>query len=705
MNPSMAPPLSTLSPSTMAVSHFPLSKPFYPKPTSSTSSPSLQCHSSISEQLRPLSLSLLKDTPAHGESAHSKPTWLNPTKSKPNVISLVRHRKTKPTSNGNPQSLLLNPTLLQTLVSIPDSDKYLFFSTLTEAFPSPPSDDDVLFLLNSLYRHPKKSILLLEWLKESSFQLETIFYNLVLKSLRNTRQWDQIDRIASDMLHHGPQPDNITFSTVISAAHKCQRFEKAIEWFDMMYSAGVIPDEVTFSAILKVYAILGKKEEAIILYERGRATGWKPDHVAFSVLGKLFGDAGDQDGMLYMRDEMKRLNIVPNVVVYNTLINGFGRAGRPNIAKELFEEMCKLGVNPDERTLTAIFKIYGKYKRTHDAMDVWARMKENRWPMDQILYNTILTMCADLGMESEAEKIFEEMKQSYKCLPDKWTYSVMIKLYCRRSKSDCAWKLLFEEMPQRNLQPDVTCYTSLIDCLGKEGRVDDVVAAFESAMETVPSQIDDQLCCCLLSTMARCKDEMQMNAILACIEKASPMLHSLICMLWNESIGFDEIKKSFRELLSKAPINVRRPYCNCLIDMCTFRPGFPSDRPRELFHLGNIYGLYQGLQTQRLSEWSVDLRRLSLGAARAALDDWLESVAEAVEDSERLPPQFRIFTGYGLDRFKSALPNYLEGYLSDAGAPFHKSEKMAGSFVAEKADLLQWLHGQGILTVDVSEIL
>lgn len=99
----------------------------------------------------------------------------------------------------------------------------------------------------------------------------------------------------------------------------------------------------------------------------------------FSILGKLFGDAGDQDGMLYVRDEMKRLEIVPNVVVYNTLINGFGRAGRINIAKDLFEEMCQLGVNPDARTLTAILRIYGKHKRNQDAMDVWARMKENRF--------------------------------------------------------------------------------------------------------------------------------------------------------------------------------------------------------------------------------------------------------------------------------------------------------------------------------------
>lgn len=103
--------------------------------------------------------------------------------------------------------------------------------------------------------------------------------------------------------------------------------------------------------------------------------------------------------------------------------------------------------------------------------------------MDQILYNTILTMCTDLETDSEAERIFEDMKRSAKWRPDKWTYSVMIKLYCRRGKSERAWQLLFEEMPQRNLQPDVTSHTSLIDCLGKQGRIDDVVVVFDAAMK------------------------------------------------------------------------------------------------------------------------------------------------------------------------------------------------------------------------------
>lgn len=62
----------------------------------------------------------------------------------------------------------------------------------------------------------------------------------------------------------------------------------------------------------------------------------------------------------------------------------------------------------------------------------------NRWPVDQILYNTVLTMCANLETYSEAERIFEDMKQSQKWHHDKWTYSVMIELYFRISKSEHA---------------------------------------------------------------------------------------------------------------------------------------------------------------------------------------------------------------------------------------------------------------------------
>ncbi|KAJ3678735.1 hypothetical protein LUZ60_002538 [Juncus effusus] len=704
----MAPPLSTLSPSSISSPFLSSSSkpqaqpPFLSLKPLITSGPSFQCHSSISEQLLPLSLSLLKDKQTRKDDAddgddsslnpkrvNSKATWVNPTRPKPNIISLDRHQRHKPGS-GQPTSI--DPSLIQTLISIPNSDKTLFFSTLSDCFQPAPSSEDVIFLLSSFYRYPEKSLLLLQWLKESPFPLEeTIYYNLVMKSLRNVGNWEPVDRIAREMLNGGPKPDNITYSTVISTAQRCGKFSEAIEWFDRMYSAGVIPDEVTFSSVMKVYAVLGKTEEALTLYDRGRASGWQPDQVVFSVLAKLFGDSGDLDGVQYVRDEMKRLEITPNVVVYNTLIMAAGQAKRPSLAKQLFEEMSVSAVTPNTRTLTALLKIYGKHKRTQDAMDLWARMKDNNWPIDRILYNTLLTMCTDLEAESEAEGIFEEMKSSSRssCRPDVFTYSTMMKLYCRRGKVDEAMRLLFDEMPQSGIKPDITYYTSLIACLGKAARMDELSTVFYTALSR-GIRADDRLCGCLLSTMSLCKEERDIEIILNCIQKANSKLHKLILLLRDERVGFDEIKDLFRAILNQSSSVVRTPYCNCLIDICTNGSGFPLHRARNLFHLGRIYGLYPSLEAKRNSEWRLNLRTLSVGAAKAALEEWLENVAEAVEERESLPGEFRVFAGFGGGSNGSVLNGFVEEFLVDSGAPFRKSEN-AGTFVADRAELAEWL--------------
>jgi hypothetical protein len=175
--------------------------------------------------------------------------------------------------------------------------------------------------------------------------------------------------------------------------------------------------------------------------------------------------------------------------------------------------------------------------------------------------------------------------------------------------------------------------------------------------------------------MAYCEDEKQMNAILGCIEKANPTLHRLIHMLRNELVGFDEIKKPFRELLYKAPVDVRQPYCNCLIEICTDQLGFPTHRPHDLFHLGYIYGLYQRLETRGHSEWSVDLRTLSLSAAKTALDDWFEGIIDAEENGENLPPKFRVFSGYGSEKFRSVLTRYFKGIYQNLGPHFASARK------------------------------
>ena len=107
-------------------------------------------------------------------------------------------------------------------------------------------------------------------------------------------------------------------------------------------------------------------------------------------------------------------------------------------------------------------------------MELWERIRENSWPMDFILYNTLLNMCVDLGLEEEAKKLFRDMKESKNCKPDSWSYTTMLNIYGSGRNVDKAMNL-FEEMSKVGVELNVMGCTCLIQCLGKARRVDDMV--------------------------------------------------------------------------------------------------------------------------------------------------------------------------------------------------------------------------------------
>ncbi|URD80744.1 PPR repeat [Musa troglodytarum] len=648
--------------------------------------------SSLSDQLLPLSLTLLTSQPTSPSATvappprlPAKPTWTNPSKPRPTVLALRRQSR-RPFSH-NP-SLRPLTELSRTLRLSPDLP-----SALAAAFPPghSPSRDDALLLLNSL-RSWQKSLQFLDFLRSlPDFPLDTIFYNVVLKSLRAGHQWHHVERLAGEMIDASVPLDNITYSTIITAAKRCRRFDGALHWFERMYRTGLMPDEVTYSAVLDVYARLGRREEVVTLYERACAGGWRPDAVAFSVLGKMFGEAGDYDGIRYVLKEMKELGVKPNAVVYNTLIQATGKAGKPGLARSLFEEMVAAGVSPNEKTLTSLIKIYGKARWSRDALELWERMKSKGWPVDFILYNTLLSMCADLGLEDEAEKLFEDMRRPDRyARPDSWSYTAMINIYGSGGKPDRAVKM-FEEMLEKGVEPNVMSCTCLIRCLGKAGRIGDAVRVFETAMER-GIRPDDRLCGCLLSVAALCEEGGETDMVLGCLEKANSRLVGLLKMLRDEQVGFGEIKDEFRGIMNEAAVEVRRPFCNCLIDVCR-NQGHPSRRANELLRLGNLYGLYPGLHARTPEEWSLNLRSLSVGAAKTAFEEWLKGLWGSVveQEEEALPLSFSVCTGSGTHKFSQGLATSFTSHLSKLAAPFRQVEEKSGSFVASKEDLVLWL--------------
>ncbi|CAN1198975.1 Pentatricopeptide repeat-containing protein At5g46580, chloroplastic [Linum perenne] len=645
---------------------------------------------SLSDQLKPLSASTLSSAPApdHLTATRPKSVWVNPARPKRPILSLHRHKRSPYQHNPRVEELRLFARKL--------SDSQVTeaaFASAIKNLPHPPTRDNSLLILNSL-RSWEHSYMFFDWIKKQDlFPLETIFYNVVFKSLRFGKQFGMMEDLANEMVSNEIALDNITYSTIITCAKRCNRYDKALEWFERMYKTGLMPDEVTYSAVLDVYAKLGKVEEVLSLYERGVSSGWKPDPIAFSVMAKMFGEAGDYDGIRYVLQEMKNLGVRPNMVVYNNLLEAMGKAGKPGLARSLFEEMLESGLTPNEKTLTALIKIYGKARWGKDAMELWERMRYNNWPMDFILYNTLLNMCADLGMVDAAEKLFEDMKKSeHYCRLDSWTYTAMLNIYSSAGNAAKAMAL-FEVMSDSGVKLNVMGCTCLIQCLGKARKMDELVNVFNVSIGQ-GIKPDDRLCGCLLSVLALCESNEEEGKVLGCLQKCNcPKLVGLLKMIEDETTSFQVVKEEFKTVMSSTETESRRPFCNCLIDIC--RSKDLKTRAHELLYLGTLFGLYPDLHNVSRDEWSLDVRSLSVGAAYTALEEWMGTLEKFMNKKEELPEVFSAQTGSGTHKFAQGMANSFAAQVEKLGAPFRQCEKRAaGCFVATREDLVAWLESR-----------
>lgn len=520
---------------------------------------------------------------------------------------------------------------------------------------------------------------------------EVILYNVTLKVVRKSKDWNLVETLLNQMLEKGVKPDNVTFSTVISCARFCNMPAKAVEWFERMSEFDLSPDDVTYSAMIDAYGRAGNVEKALGLYDRARKEKWRLDQVTFSTVIRVYGASGNFDGALNVYEEMKALGVKPNVVIYNTLLDAMGRAGRPWQVKTVYKEMGSNGLVPNRITYSALLRAYSKARYAEDALKVYREMREKGFELTIVLYNMLLSMCADIGLIEEAVGIFEEMKGLPDGLkPDSWSYSSLITAYsCIGQVSEA--EAILNDMLEAGFQPNIYVLTSLIQCYGKAKKTDDVVRTFNRLLELsiVP---DDRFCGCLLNVLTQTPTE-EIGKVIGCIEQADVELGSLVRLLVDEGTTKEAVQLEAGELFEKISKEVKKAYCNCLIDLCV-NLNF-LEKACVLLELALGLRIYNELQSKSPEQWCLHVRGLSFGAALTALHIWMNNLSKALEDGEELPPLLGIHTGHGKHKYSErGLASVFESHLKELSAPFHEAQDKVGWFLTTKVAAKAWLESR-----------
>ncbi|PIM99054.1 hypothetical protein CDL12_28457 [Handroanthus impetiginosus] len=540
-------------------------------------------------------------------------------------------------------------------------------------------EQDALIVLNNMSNVETAPLVLKYFLKRLKINSEVILYNVTLKVFRKCKDFSGAENLFREMLESGVKPDNYTFSTLISCARLCSFPEKAVEWFEKMPSFGCEPDGVTCSVMVDAYGRVGNVDVALSLYDRARSEKWRLDAVTFSTLIRIYGSMGNYDGGLNLFQEMKVLGVRPNASVYNSLLDGMGRAKRPWQVKTIYREMLANGIQPTWGTYAALIRAFCRARYGEDALAVYREMKEKGLELNIVLYNTLLSTCADVGFTDEALEIFQDMKSSGTCLPDNWTFASLI-------------TATLSEMLEAGFEPNIVVLTSLFQCYGKAGRADDVVRIFDWLYELGITP-DERFVGCLLGALTQLPNE-EFGKLALCIEKANPGLGRIVNLLVNqENIEGETFKNEVRELLESIGADVKKPYCNCLIDLCVNLNQL--ERGCELLDLGLTLEIYTDIISKTPEQWSLYLKTLSPGAALTALHIWMNDLSKALEDGEELPPVLGIHTGHGKHKYSGkGLAGIFESHLKELNAPFHEVPDKVGWFLTTKVAATSWLESR-----------
>ncbi|CAI9087129.1 OLC1v1021122C1 [Oldenlandia corymbosa var. corymbosa] len=574
------------------------------------------------------------------------------------------------------------------------------FRVLATALGDEIVEQDAALVLNNMSNSEVASLVLKYFQDKVKFSDKgLILYNVTMKVFRKCKDFVKAEKLFDEMIERGVKPDNVTFSTIISCARVSSIPEKAVEWFEKMPAFGLSPDEVTYAVMIDSYGRVGNVEMALSLYDRARTEKWRVDAGTFSTLVRIYGAAGNYDGCLNVYEEMKALGVKPNLTIYNSLLDAMGRAKRPWQAKNIYKDMTGNGFEPSWGTYAALLRAYTRARYGEDAFNVYREMKQKGLELTVVLYNSLLSMSADVGFIDEAVEIFNDMKASETCKPDSWTYSSMITIFSCSGKVSEAESAL-NEMIEAGFEPNIYVLTSLIQCYGKANRIDDVVRTFDRLLELGITP-DERFCCCLLNVMSQAPSE-ELGKLTSCIEKANGKLGNVVKLIvdGNNADG-SVLRQEASELFNEVDGSVRKAYCNCLIDLCVKIDLL--EKACELLDLGLSLDIYTDIQSRTPTQWSLNLKSLSLGAALTALHVWMNDLSKVLENGEELPSLLGINTGHGKHKYsEKGLAGVLESHLKELNAPFHEAPDKVGWFLTTKVAATSWLKSRGSTEVVVT---
>lgn len=333
---------------------------------------------------------------------------------------------------------------------------------------------------------------------------DTVTHNIILSAFKNGGQYRKVlayfEHMKSCKLVF---PDRISYNTVLHCLIKLEYYDKAVDLYNDMKKLTSIscePDTVTYNNLIHLYAVQGQITNARAVFEKMVAEGVHPTIVSFNTLISAYGSLGLVAEAQEIFDLLLQSKIAPDVVSYSSLIHVHGKCEQPAKAREIYEKMKNYKVKPNVVSFNILIDALGP---SEDFSIVFALLHD----MDSMkLRPDVVTMCSLLAAAKhgrDPEKISVVVSEATKrrIKLNATAYNVAIAAHMEMGASGRAMQM-YKDMNTAGISPDSVTFGSLIDGLGKEGRLIEAQELYCKMIEMdIPRTV--QVCTALIDAYAK----------------------------------------------------------------------------------------------------------------------------------------------------------------------------------------------------------
>ncbi|CAL4911152.1 unnamed protein product [Urochloa decumbens] len=307
-------------------------------------------------------------------------------------------------------------------------------------------------------------IVYFEKFKDSGIRLDKVVYNIAMDAYCKLGNMNEAVKLLNEMMTRGLAPDRIHYTCLINGYCLKGNIRSALQVFEQMLKTNIVPDIVTYNILASWFCRTGLVKEANLLLGHMMDQGLE-NSVTYGVAIDGFCRAGHLSDAVVLFNEVEEKGINNIEALRTAMVRGYLHSGSTGLAYKLFLRVAQQGSLVDSFSCSKLINGLCREGNVKGASTVCSMMLEKGVVPDRISYTELIFAYCEAGDMHSAHLWFERMVQLIP--PDVIAYTVMMNGYSRAGqfKEAC---YLFDRMTKLGIEPDAYVYAVLLNGSLKE---------------------------------------------------------------------------------------------------------------------------------------------------------------------------------------------------------------------------------------------